>query len=95
MTLEVSHEAQIALKWAFGAYADKDPGISFEIIRAADVPDTLDLTKAVIDELAESLIRGAIQDGLGARVILGWVTFRREGRFGLGVMALGRSPRDG
>jgi len=90
--IEVSHEAQVALKWAFGAYMDKDPGIDFDVIRVSDVPDDLALTKEVINEMAEALIRGAVQEGLGSRVTLGWITFRKDGRFGLGVAALTRLP---
>jgi hypothetical protein len=90
MTVAISKEAQTALQWAFGAYADKDPGIPFDLAQVADMPDADEITPAMIDNLAEMLIRSVVMEGLGNRICLGWCTFRANGRFGLGVMALRR-----
>lgn len=90
MTAQISKEAVTALEWAFGAYADKDPGIPFDIAYMADV-EGIEPSKIEIDALAKSLIGSAVNDGLGGRICLGWCTFIREGRFGLGVMALQRT----
>lgn len=87
MSAQISKEAVTALEWAFGAYADKDPGIPFDIAYSVDV-EGVEPTKIEIDALARSLIASAVNDGLGGRICLGWCTFFREGRFGLGVMAL-------
>lgn len=92
MTVQIGSKAQTALEWAFGAYADRDPGIPFDIIRCADI-DGAEPTKAEIDALAKTLVSGAVNDGLGGRICLGWCTYLKDGRFGLGVMALRKEAK--
>lgn len=87
MSLKVSREAQTALEWAFGAYADKDPGIPFDIILAADV-EGASPTEEGVDMCARMLLQNAVHDGIGDRLCIGWCTFLKNGRFGIGVMAL-------
>ncbi len=90
MSLTVGAEAQTALEWAFGAYADKDPGVPFDIALVADMPDKEEITTDEISALARNLIQSAVCNGIGLKVPLGWCTFRRDGRFGVGVMVLGK-----
>lgn len=90
MSLKISADAQTALEWAFGAYADKDLGIPFDVILAVDLDGT-EATEENVELAARTLVQKAVHDGIGSRLCLGWCTFMKEGRYGIGVLALQRS----
>ncbi len=92
---KISKEATTALEWAFGAYADKDPGVPFDIIKAVDAPMAGEKppTSEEIDVIVANLLQSAVHDGIGARICLGWCTYVKDGRFGIGVMGLGKMER--